>query len=474
MALQNTNFGREKIKNILQSTNGIWFLGIGGISVSALAEYSIRAGFRVGGDDRTDSARIRQLRQAGAVVRIRSNDPVPQGYGLVVFTVAISEENPQYAAALAKGIPCISRADYLGYLINDFSVRVGIAGMHGKSTCTAMCAQILMQSGDPTVFAGAELPVLNGNCCRIGEEKQTVLFESCEYMDSFLHFSPNIAVVLNIGMDHVDYFHSMEQIRASFCAFADRAADGILLWNADDPESRRTFEGRNNTKTFSLRDPGADFYATDIRILPGEIYFLFVEKEEEPFLVHLRAVGVHSVYNALAAAAAARLSGVSKEKIVSALEQYRGAARRTEFRGYFRGCPVYDDYAHHPDEIKATLEGLHTLVPAGGRLVCVYQPHTYSRTVGFFQAFSQAFDRADLLLLSDIYAAREQNKSGVCSGQLAKAIRGRGGHALSTGTVAETAKILPSFLRKDDLLVIMGAGDIEGIFELLPIQKEPG
>ncbi|MBE6530385.1 MAG: UDP-N-acetylmuramate--L-alanine ligase [Ruminococcaceae bacterium] len=471
MSLPNTDFGVEKIKAILQSARGVWFLGIGGVSVSALAEATLGLGVRVGGDDRTDSERIRNLQKKGAEIRIASSEPIPEGYGLVVYTVAISAENPQYLDAQIKGIPCVSRADYLGYLISAFEVRIGVAGMHGKSTCTAMCAQILTAAGDPTIFAGADLPALNGDCCRIGSEKQTVLFESCEYMDSFLHFSPNIAVVLNIGMDHVDYFHSMEQIRSSFRKFADRAENGTLLWNFDDPESQHTFSGRKNAKTFSVRDPSADFFANEIQIERGEIRFLFSEKGKEPFPVHLRAVGLHSVYNALAAAAAASLSGISAESIAGALEEYRGAARRTEFKGYYLECPVYDDYAHHPDEIKATLEGIRKLVPEGGRLVCVYQPHTYSRTAGFFHAFSESFDQADLLLLSDIYAARERNQSGVCSEQLAKAIRRRGGRVLSTGSVSETAEILTSFLKKGDLLVVMGAGDIESIFNLLPLEK---
>lgn len=473
MALPNTDLGSEKIKAILRSARGVWFLGVGGISMSALAEATLLAGFRTGGDDRADSDRVRRLREKGAEIRTGSAEPIPEGYDLVVYTVAISRDDPQYNDALAKGLPLVSRADYLGYLTEDFRVRVGIAGMHGKSTCTAMCAQILSAAGDPTIYAGAELPALGGDCCRIGNAREIALFESCEYMDSFLRLSPNVAVVLNIGMDHVDYFHSMEQVRASFCGFADRAKDGVLLWNADDPESRRAFAGRGGAMTFSLKDPAADFYAAKVRVGHGEIGFSLLEKGEEPFAIHLRAVGLHSVYNALAAAAAARLAGVPAETIASALEDYRGAARRTEFKGYFRACPVYDDYAHHPDEIKATVEGIRALVPPGGRLVAVYQPHTYSRTAGFFRAFSEAFDHVDLLLLSDIYAAREKNESGVSSAQLANAIRRRGGRVLSTGSVAQTATVLKSFLRAGDLLVVMGAGDIESVFEELPLEQEP-
>lgn len=471
MALSNTNFGASQIEQLLQTAKGIWFLGVGGISMSALAEATIKAGFRVGGDDRVESSRTIALRQKGCEVRIASDAPVPEWVDLLVYTVAIQVDNLQFNDACVRKIPCISRADYLGCLLSRFQNRIGIAGMHGKSTCTAMCAQILLHSGDPTIFAGAELPVLGGNCCRIGEGREIALFEACEYMDSFLHLSPSLAVVLNIGMDHVDYFHSMEQVRQSFCKFADLAGEEHLLWNLDDPESRITFTNRPAAKTFSIRDPAADFYAANICADHGTIRFLLVEKQGEGQEISLPAVGLHNVYNALAAAAAARLSGVLPDQIAQALKDYRGAARRTEFRGYLNGCPVYDDYAHHPDEIKATVSGIRALVPEGGRLVLVYQPHTYTRTAGFFHAFSQAFDQVDLLLLADIYAAREKNQSGVTSQQLAKAIRKRGKRVLCCGSVEQTAQIVGSFLRAKDLLVIMGAGDIESIFRILPLSK---
>ncbi len=472
MSLPNTHFGAERIAQIMENAKGVWFLGIGGVSMSALAEYTLALGRRVGGSDRTETARTDRLRSLGALLAAEETGEIPEGYGVVVYTVAVQETHPQYTYARKVGIPCVSRADYLGWLIAGYRRRVGIAGMHGKSTCTAMCAEILMRAENPTVFAGAELPAFGGNTGRVGAAGGTVLFEACEYKDSFLDLCPNIAVVLNIGMDHVDYFHSPEQVRASFRRYADLAAGGTLLWNLDDPESRNAFSERLGAKTFSVSEAGADFRAEHVRTERGSVCFDLREKGREPYPVKARAVGLHNVYNALAAAAAARLAGAEPETVTKALAGYRGVARRMEYRGEMNGSPVYDDYAHHPDEIRATLAGARELVPRGGRLVCVYQPHTYSRTDGLFGSFTTAFRSADAVLFTDIYAARETNESGVTSQLLANAVAAGGTDAFYTGDLSRTAKAVSEYLRPDDLLLIMGAGDVENLFAVLPIQTK--
>lgn len=472
MALPNTTYGIEGLEARIKSVEGVWFLGIGGISMSALAEMTLSKGYKVGGADKVDNKRLERLRQKGAEIEIGEREMIPKGYGLVVYTVAIGEKNLQYVYAKNVGIPCVSRADYLGWLMKDYQTRIGIAGMHGKSTCTAMCAGIFMRAGDPTVLAGAELPMLGGDSCRIGKGKETVLFEACEYMDSFLRFHPNIAVVLNIGMDHVDYFKDMEQIRSSFQSYADRVKDGRLLWNLDDPESRIAFGGRERAKTFSTDDPTADFFAEDIRIGGGQINFKVREKGGATYPIKIRAVGRHNIYNTLAATGAARLAGITPETIAKAMTQFQGAARRMEYKGRIKGCPIYDDYAHHPDEIKATVAGARTLVPKGGRLVCVYQPHTYSRTAGLFESFAGAFREADEVMFTDIYAARETNESGVSAEALARAVFERGTKASYTGDLKETAEIIPGRLKSNDLLLIMGAGDVGKILKKLPIQGD--
>lgn len=469
MALRNTSYGWKTVKRLLDGTNGVWFLGVGGVSMSALAEATIRLGKRVGGSDRVDSERIDALRSMGAEIRIGEADEIPEGFGAVVYTVAIRETDPQYRYAKEHELPCISRADYLDFLTFPYRNRVGIAGMHGKSTCTAMCANVLLAAGDATVFAGAELPAFGGKTCRIGSGRETVLFEACEYMDSFLDLSPTVAVVLNVGMDHVDYFRSMEQIRRSFTGYANRA--DLLLWNADDPESRTLFGGRQNARTFSVCDPEADFFADRIGVKDGKIAFNFCERGKEPIPVCVPAVGRHNVCNALAAAGAARMAGVPAEKIAPALASFRGVERRMEYRGELNGCPVYDDYAHHPDEIKATLAGARELVKGGGRLVCVYQPHTYSRTAGLFEDFARSFGGADEVLFTNIYAAREINTCGVTAQELARATEAKGVKANYAGDLAQTAKEIPGVLKEGDLLLIMGAGDVEELFGLLPLTK---
>ena len=415
MAMKNTDYGVAGVRAILREAgrkgDGVWFLGVGGVSMAGLAMATLETGIRAGGSDRVANARTATLKNAGAVILTGRDDPIPPGYGAAVYTVAVGPDDPQYRSALRLGLPLISRADYLGCLIAPYRTRLGVAGMHGKSTCTAMCAAILQAAGDPTVFAGADLPALGGRSYRRGEANGTVLFEACEYMNSFLRFAPSVGVVLNIGLDHVDFFRDLAAVRTSFRQFADRC--GLLLWNADDPESARVFADRPRSLRFSLRDPTADFSAKEIGTTARRVSFTFCENGNATARVSVPAVGRHNAGNALAAMAAARLCGVPAETGAAALAKYRGAERRMEYRGELNGSPVYDDYAHHPDQIRATLAGARDLVPKGGRLVCVYQPHTFSRTAGLFSGFAAAFEGTDLLLLSDIYAARETDRQGV-------------------------------------------------------------
>ncbi len=470
MALPNTNFGSEKIARMLRGCRAVWMIGIGGVSMCSLAELSLQLGFAVGGSDRTDGERLDHLRSLGAEIRIGHGESIPAGYGVVVYTVAISEANPEYCAALRGGIPLISRADYLGFLMSLYRERIGIAGMHGKSTCTAMCATAF-ETQDPTVFCGAELPAFNNHPCRIGSRKEHFIFEACEYMDSFLHFLPTVAVILNIGLDHVDYFHSMEQIRKSFLHFANLVGEsGTVIYNADDPECVRTLESCQAKKmTFSTLHPDADFYADRIRAEHGKLCFDYYEKGEQKAELSIHVCGKHNVYNALAAMGAARICGIPVGLAADSLHRFRGVKRRMELRGYWNGAPVYDDYAHHPDEIRATLAGAKAL--GYERILCVYQPHTYSRTAGLFEEFATAFRDADRVLFADIYAARETNESGVSSEKLASAVRENGVDASWSGTVAATAGQMQSEIREGDLVLVMGAGDIENLFSIVPLTE---
>ena len=278
MSVSNTHYGAEKIGEMLRRCRSLFFIGIGGISMSALAVLSKKEGFLVGGSDRTESALTKDLVQRGIAVCLGHEAAHISPYDAIVYTVAISADNPEYVAAKQAGKPLISRSDYLGYLMSRFHKRIGVSGMHGKSTCTAMCADILLKAGDPTVLCGAQLPSLNNAPCRIGESRDCFLFEACEYMDSFLDFYPSIAVVLNIGMDHVDYFHSMEQIRASFLAYATKTGkNGITLFNADDAECQLTFAAYEGKKVTFAIDHEADFTAQKIEQKKGMLSFDFCQ-----------------------------------------------------------------------------------------------------------------------------------------------------------------------------------------------------
>ena len=467
MSVKNTHFGARRIGAMLNGAKSIFFIGIGGISMSALAQLSLHEGYRVGGSDRTATELTASLERQGITVRLGHDAANVNDYDVVVYTVAISEDNPEYQEAKHRKKPLISRADYLGYLMKCFRMRVGIAGMHGKSTCTAMCASIFLGQGDPTVLCGAALPALNHSSCRIGRAREHFVFEACEYMDSFLDFNPTLAVILNVGLDHVDYFHSLEQVRFSFLRYAQRTGiDGTVLYNADDDEacrSLRSFEGEH--VTFGLLMP-ADFTAENIQTGCGGTAFDFCLHGKLLVRISMRVTGKHNVYNALAAASAATLCGISPKTIADGLASFCGAHRRMEKKGTLEsGAVVYDDYGHHPDEIRATLAGAREM--GYSRVLCAYQPHTYSRTAGLLGDFLTAFDTADRVFFADIYAAREQNVYGVTSQTLADGI---GERALYCGSFRNVAEAIKREAGAGDLVIVMGAGDIYKVFDLLELK----
>lgn len=467
MALENTHYGHVRIGEMLKNCHSIFFIGIGGISMSALAQISRSLGYKVGGSDRSENMQTAYLKDMGIPVFACHDEKNIACYDAVVYTVAIGADNPEYLAAKAAGKPLFSRADYLGYLMVSYQNRIGVAGMHGKSSCTAMCAEIFLSVTDATVLCGAELPLLHGSTCCIGREQEHFVFEACEYMDSFLDFNPTLAVVLNVGMDHPDYFQNIEQIRASFLAYARRTGkDGTVLYNADDAESvlaLKEFEGHH--VTFGI-EKSADFTAQNISHTSGVTTFDFCKNGVTLCKIQLRVFGRHNVYNALAAAAAASICGVSPEQIATALKQFSGAKRRMERKGILNGAAVYDDYGHHPVEISATLCGARDM--GYNRVLCAYQPHTYSRTAKLFDEFVKAFDFADHVYFADIYAAREQNVFGVSSKGLAEKI---GSKAEYCGGFADVAHAIKRDAQDGDLVIVMGAGDIYKVYDLLDLQK---
>ena len=390
------------------------------------------------------------------------------GYDAVIYTVAIGENNPEYQAAMQANLPVISRADYLGYLMVRYQTRIGIAGMHGKSTCTAMCAHIFLQAADPTVLCGAELPTLCGSTCHIGRDRSHFIFEACEYMDSFLDFYPTLAVILNVDLDHVDYFKSIEQVRESYLRYARQTGEGgTVLYNADSPDAVLAMMPHTGKKiTFGFSED-ADYRAQNFESKLGKTRFDIVFEGETLCSIEIPVPGLHNAYNALAAAVSALLCGIAPQVIADALQSFCGAGRRMQRKGSINGADVYDDYGHHPKEIKATLAAARSM--GYKRVLCAFQPHTYSRTAGLWQDFVKSFDDADGVFLVDIYAAREQNTYGVSSDLLAGEIGEKAVYCHSFSTLADA---LAKQAQAGDLIIVMGAGDIFKIFELLPFDKE--
>lgn len=464
MSIANTHFGAERIREMLSGAKSIYFIGIGGINMSSLAHIAHKRGYRVSGSDRTETDLTARLARRGITVNYTHAAEHVSGFDAVVYTVAISEANPEYVEAQRLGIPCISRADFLGYVMSDYPRRIGISGTHGKSTCTSMCAETFIRAGvSPTVLSGAELTLMGG-AYTVGDGDDFI-FEACEYMDSFLDFYPSVAVILNIDLDHVDYFRSLDQMKRSFTAFADKTGEsGYAIANIDDQNVRDALTDYRGTLIgFGIDSADATYRATDIRCARGR-YSFTVTKQGEPLCeVSLSVTGYHNIYDALACAAAADLSGLSPEDISRGLAAFRGAKRRMEYRGELSGADLYEDYGHHPTEIKTTLEGAKGLAD-GSRLVCVFQPHTYSRTAALFSDFVSSLSVADRVIVSDIYAAREVDTGAVSSKMLADAI---GERATYGGDVKGAADALRAELRSGDVAVIMGAGNITDIFKYL-------
>ena len=469
MSTPNTHFGAKAIDEMLDKSRvrKVFFCGIGGINVSSLAHITLKEGYAVAGSDRQKSNLTEALAAEGAEIFYEHNADNVDSCQAFVYTVAISPDNPEYVRAGELSIPRISRADYLGDIMTKYKNRIGVCGTHGKSTTTAMCASIFEAAGrEPTVMCGAELGSC-GTAYRAGESNDFI-FEACEYMDSFLDFNPTVALVLNVELDHVDYFHSIEQMRASYTKFASLTGDGgAAVYNADDEnaeEAMRTFDGR--CVSFAIDNESADFRGVNLTERKGRFSFDVLKKGEFFTHVELTAAGRHNVLNALGAAASADLLGVSADDIALGLHLFSGTKRRMEFKGSFNGADIYDDYAHHPTEIRASLGAMRSF--GEGRLICFFQSHTYSRTHALLDDFADALRLADLSVIAPIYSAREVNVSGVSQYALAERI-GKG--AIACEDFAECEAKLREFAQNGDTVVIMGAGDLPKILKNFELDR---
>lgn len=448
----------------------IYFIGIGGISMSGLAEILLSEGFRISGSDRSPSELTRKLEEQGATIYYgqREENLSPE-IDLVVYTSAIKSDNPEMIAANKLNLPSLTRAQLLGQMMKNYKTPIAVSGTHGKTTTTSMISQILLENDDdPTLSIGGIYKPIGGNI-RIGSSERFVT-EACEYTNSFLSFYPKISIILNIEEDHLDFFKDIHDIRNSFHEFARLLPpDGTLIINGDIDHCEELITDLACKVITYGSSPDFDYYPENITYdVSGCPSFHLMRRggKEESF--SLRVPGEHNVYNAIAAIALADLLDISDTVTAKALLHYGGTDRRFEYKGKMNGCTIIDDYAHHPTEIKATLHAAQNY--PHHTIWCVFQPHTYTRTKTFLHEFAEALSLSDEIVLADIYAAREKDTLGISSGTLQAEIEKLGHRCYYFSTFEEIENFLQKNCTKDDLLITMGAGDVVKIGENL-LQK---
>ena len=442
-------------KNYLKPGIRVHLAGIGGVSMCPLAEVLRGMGLCVQGSDMTESETVKHLRTLGIPVSIGHSAENLQSAQLVIRTAAIHDDNPEISGAVTRGIPVYERAQAWGAIMQQYRNALCISGTHGKTTTTSMATHIFMAAqADPTVMIGGTLPMLHSGY-RVGHG-DTIILESCEYCNSFLNFFPTVAVILNVEADHLDFFKDLTDVERSFHAFADLVPqNGFVIANADDPGAMDAVKGlAHPVFTFSVKGEAADCRADQVAYHDGCGEFDVVIHGKFYAHIALAVAGKHNVSNALAAAAAAYVLGISGKAVEEGLHSFHGAGRRFEYKGSFRGAEVYDDYAHHPGELHALLTTARSM--ACKRVICAFQPHTYTRTQALFSDFVKELKLADVAVLAEIYAARETNDIGISSSQLAEKISG----AIYCSTLDQVADTLAQIAQPGDLILTVGAGDI--------------
>jgi len=456
-----------------KNPSSIYFVGIGGISMSGLAEILADAGFTVSGSDRTKSNVTEILEKKGITVFYgQRSENITDTIDCVVFTSAIHKDNPEYVATVEKNIPHLTRAQLLGQIMQNYNTPIAISGTHGKTTTTSMVSEVLLAAEvNPTLSIGGMLKTIGGNI-RVGGPDYFVA-EACEYTNSFLSLFPKIGIILNIEEDHMDFFKDINDIRDSFHRFAKLVpGDGCLIINGDIPNFREITEGTScKVVTYAFSDRCSDGTFAD--------YYAEIDSYDEyghpTFLLHgpdgmserfsLSVPGSHNVSNALAAIALADHLLIERQITVQALKGFTGTDRRFEYKGCINGVTIIDDYAHHPSEITATLKAASNC--PHNTLWCVFQPHTFTRTKAFMHDFATALSLADKIVLADIYAARETDNLGISSETLQHEIEALGHECYYFPSFDEIEKFLLENCINGDLLITMGAGDVLKIGENL-------
>ena len=445
---------------MFSSIHTLHFVGIGGIGMSGIAEILMDQGFKITGSDRAVSDNTDRLKKLGAHVYIgHAAENLEPDVDVVVYSSAVPPENPELVEAHRRKIPVIRRAEMLAEVMR-LRYGIGIAGTHGKTTTTSMVSLVLMEGGiDPTVIVGGRLRGLAGSNARLGKG-DFIVVEADEFDRSFLSITPTIAVLTTLETDHLDCYRDLEDIKSAFIQFASKVPFyGFVVLCLDEPALQDIMPKlKKKIITYGLNGQ-ADLQAIDIRHRQNTSTFLVVHNGKDLGEVTLQIPGKHNVQNALAAIAVGLELGVSFEKIAAGVAKFTGVFRRWEVKAEVKGVTIVDDYAHHPTEIKATLAG----AKSGWRrrVVCVFQPHLYSRTRDFYDDFGRSFFNADVLVLTDVYPAREEPIQGVNGELIANAAKEFGHKQVH---YVPDKKAVPAFLlsivQSGDMVITMGAGDI--------------
>ena len=443
----------------------VHFMGIGGISMSGLAEILLREGFTISGSDMKESTLTKQLEEKGVRVfygQTASN--ISSEIDLIVYTAAIREDNEEWQAAKEANIPMLTRAQLLGQIMDNYAKSIAVSGTHGKTTTTSMISQVLLEANtDPTITVGGILSAIDGNL-RVGQS-DVFISEACEYTNSFLNFRPKYSIILNVEAEHLDFFKDLEDVRNSFKKFAaNTRPEGATIINGEIDNYEELVEGLPHQVLTYGFDPRFDFYAENIRFDERACgIFTAMHNGKAIMNVHLNVPGMHNVSNALATIALATLMELPTEEVIVGLRKFGGANRRFQYKGENNGVTVIDDYAHHPTEIQATLNAAANYEHK--RLVLVFQPHTYTRTQAFLKEFADVLSQADVLVLAEIYAAREKNTLGISSQDILALVKEKGCECYYFPTFEEIETFLSKNCMNGDLLITMGAGNVVEIGE---------
>lgn len=447
----------------MQKYKSIHFIGIGGISMSALAELMMDEGVKVSGSDRSSSHMTKKLESLGATIYINHDSKnITQDVDLVVYTSAISKDNPELSRAVELNLNIMDRAEFLGLIMKNYEHAICVSGTHGKTTTTGMLSSVLIETDlKPTIFLGGEMDSLGGNLLRGSYD--LMLTEACEYKRNFLKFNPTMEIILNIDEDHLDYYKDLNDIESAFVEYAERIPeDGYLIVNVNHKELFNNL--KCNVITFGW-DSKADYYPENIKLTPTPSYSL-TNGGKKIAEINLNVFGEHNILNSVAAAAACISLEIDLDTIKNGLFDFKGTHRRYEYKGQCNGASVIDDYAHHPSEMIATLKTANSYTV--GKVITVFQPHTFTRTKKLLNGFAEALTHTHEAILLDIYAAREVNTGEIHSKDILAKLKddyGKDGYYAESFQAA--ADIIKSIAKEGDIIITMGAGNVNDVADLL-------